>query len=70
MSVLTAWAAGKFDAERIARAAGSGRSTNIVMLGAAAVALLVLAWATSTGKVGSLLDRVIDTVVGQGYQIP
>ena len=35
----------------------------LVLLGAAAVALLVTAWATKTGKVGKLLDAVLDTVL-------
>lgn len=34
----------------------------LVILGAAAVALLLIAWATSTGKVGTLLNKVIDSV--------
>ena len=35
----------------------------LVLLGAAAVALLVTAWATKTGKVGKLLDAVLDAVL-------
>ena len=34
----------------------------LVILGAAAVALLVLAWATDTGMVSNLLDTVIRSV--------
>jgi hypothetical protein len=40
----------------------------LVMLGAAAVALLVITWATSgggAGKVGRLFDRVIDGVLSR-----
>lgn len=37
----------------------------LVILGAAAVALLVLAWATKTNKVGRLLDAIIDTVISK-----
>ena len=37
----------------------------LVLLGAAAVALLVIAWATKTGKVGKLLDGVVDKLMGQ-----
>lgn len=37
----------------------------LVLLGAAAVALLVIAWATKTGKVGKLLDAVIDSVISK-----
>jgi hypothetical protein len=36
-----------------------------VLLGAAALALLVLAWATKTGKVTTMLNRVFDSVIGQ-----
>ena len=35
----------------------------LVLIGVAALALLVLAWATSTGKVGELLDKVFDSVI-------
>jgi hypothetical protein len=35
----------------------------LVLLGAAAVALLVVAWATKTNKVGQLLNAVIDSVI-------
>lgn len=38
----------------------------LVLLGAAMVALLLVAWATSGGgggKIGRLLDRVIDSVI-------
>jgi Protein of unknown function (DUF4244) len=40
----------------------------LVLLGAALVALLLVAWATSgggAGKVGRLLDRVLDTVLSK-----
>jgi hypothetical protein len=36
----------------------------LVTLGAAAVALLVMAWAGGTGKIGELLDAVVDRVIG------
>ena len=36
----------------------------LVTLGAAAVALLVTAWAGRTGKIGQLLDAVVDRVIG------
>jgi hypothetical protein len=35
----------------------------LVLLGAAAVALLVVAWATKTNKIGQLLNAVIDSVI-------
>ncbi|MFM2072532.1 MAG: hypothetical protein RLZZ623_2795 [Actinomycetota bacterium] len=40
----------------------------LVMLGASAIALLVITWATAgggAGRVGRLFDRVIDAVVGR-----
>jgi hypothetical protein len=39
-----------------------------VLLGAALVALLLIAWATAgggAGKIGRLLDRVIDTITSR-----
>jgi hypothetical protein len=35
----------------------------LVLLGAAGVALLLVAWATKTGKIGRLLDAVVDGIV-------
>ena len=35
----------------------------LVLLGAAAVAMLLVAWATKTGKVTDLLDGVLDSVL-------
>jgi len=37
----------------------------LVLLGAAAVALALLAWATKSGKIGYLLDGVIDQVLSK-----
>jgi hypothetical protein len=37
----------------------------LVLLGAAAVALLVLAWATKTDRITKLLNSVIDRVLAQ-----
>ena len=37
----------------------------LVLLGAAGVALLLIAWATKTDKVTRLLNGVIDRVLGQ-----
>ena len=34
----------------------------LVLVGAAAVALLLLTWATGSGKIGWLLDKMVDTV--------
>ena len=36
----------------------------LVLLGAAAVALLVVGWATKTNKIGKLLDTVLDKLLG------
>jgi Flp pilus assembly pilin Flp len=49
----------------------SGQATTeyaLVMLGAALVALLLVAWATGgggAGRIGRLFDRVIDTVTSR-----
>ncbi len=37
----------------------------IVIVGAATIAGLVLAWAAGTGKISRLLNAVIDAVIGQ-----
>ena len=37
----------------------------LVLLGAAAIALLLAAWAMKSGKVTSLFDAVIDKIVSQ-----
>jgi len=37
----------------------------LVLLGAAAVALLVVAWATKTDLIEKLLDKVVKTVTGK-----
>jgi hypothetical protein len=37
----------------------------LVVLGAAAVAALVLAWAAGTGKISTLLNAVVDSVIGR-----
>jgi Flp pilus assembly pilin Flp len=40
----------------------------LVLLGAALVALLLIAWATAgggAGKIGDLLDAVLDTIIGK-----
>lgn len=38
----------------------------LVLLGAAMVALILIGWATGggAGKIGSLLNRVIDSIIG------
>jgi hypothetical protein len=50
------------------RPAEAGQATAeyaLVLLGVAALALLVLAWAGGTDKVGELLDAVIDSIIDQ-----
>jgi len=37
----------------------------LLLLAAATIALLVVTWATSTGKIGQLFDSVIDSVIGR-----
>ena len=57
------------DAHRRSRLHGDrGQSTAeyaLVLLGAAAIALLVVAWATQTDKVTDLFDSVVDRVLDQ-----
>jgi hypothetical protein len=51
-----------------ARARERGQATAeyaLVLLGAAAVALLLVAWATNTDAIGRLLDGVLDRILGQ-----
>ncbi|MGH9116919.1 MAG: DUF4244 domain-containing protein [Acidimicrobiales bacterium] len=62
------WVARKLRSPRVAPArSDAGQTTTeyaLVTLGAAAVALLVTAWAGRTGKIGQLLDAVVDRVIG------
>ncbi len=37
----------------------------LVIVGAATIAGLVLAWAASTGKISDLLNTVLDSVIGR-----
>lgn len=37
----------------------------LVLLAAATLALLVVAWATGSGKIGELFDAVFDHVIGE-----
>ena len=46
----------------------SGQTTAeyaLVLLGAASLALLMIAWAAQTGRIGTLFDSVFDHVVGE-----
>jgi hypothetical protein len=55
----------------LARRGDRGQATAeyaLVLLGAALVALLLVAWATAgggAGKIGQLLDSVLDTIIGK-----
>jgi len=55
----------------LARRGDRGQATAeyaLVLLGAALVALLLVAWATAgggAGKIGQLLDAVLDSIIGK-----
>lgn len=57
-------AAASVVARRIVRSERGQATTEyaLVLLGAAAVAVLVIGWAAKSGKIGELLDAVFDTV--------
>ena len=51
---------------RVATSGEAGQTSAeyaLVLLGAAMVAMLVVAWARSTGKVGDLLDGIIEDII-------
>jgi len=51
-----------------ARRGSRGQSTAeyaLVLLGAATVAVVFLAWAGKTSRIGKLFDAVLDTVIGK-----
>lgn len=53
---------------RLRRRSDSGQSTAeyaLLILGVASIALLVLAWAGTTGAIGDLFDKVISWVSSQ-----
>lgn len=55
-------------AECPVRGSDSGQATAeyaLVLLGAAAVALLLIGWATTTDQVSRLFDFVVDQVIGR-----
>ncbi len=55
------------------RTADAGQATveyALVLLAAAAIAVLVITWATTTGRVGELFDRVFDNVVADVPDAP
>jgi Flp pilus assembly pilin Flp len=68
MSLCLLWLAHQYRQFADRRRAESGQATveyALVVLAAATIALLVLAWASRTGKVGQLLDAVFDQVSGR-----
>lgn len=54
--------------DRVSHATGdSGQTTAeyaLVLLGAAAIAMLLVAWAGQTGAIGSFFDAVMDSLTG------
>jgi Flp pilus assembly pilin Flp len=65
MSTLTTWVADRLVTEA---GAGSDRGQTtaeyaLVLVGVAAIALLIVAWATDSNKIGQLLDSVLDSIL-------
>ncbi len=68
MALAGAGPVGPPSPERARRRGDGGQTTAeyaLVLLGAAAVALLLVAWATSSGKIDDLLNGVIDRILDQ-----
>ena len=66
--MLTVWVTVEAAARSVDRRDDRGQATAeyaLVVLGAAAVAMLLIAWATSTGKMSTLLNKVVDSVAGR-----
>lgn len=57
--------AGRRRLERRGQQGQASAEYALVLLGAAAVALLVVAWATRTNRVGRLLDAVLDQLLSR-----
>jgi hypothetical protein len=65
---LHAWAVTGAAAVRKRSRDDAGQTTAeyaLVLVGAAAVALLLIAWATKTDRIGKLFDAVVDSVSGR-----
>jgi Flp pilus assembly pilin Flp len=63
----TRWSARSRTSERLRAAGERGQTTAeyaLVLIGAAALALLLIAWATRTDRVGKLFDFVMDHITG------
>jgi len=61
------WRWDRLRISRRVRAEEDGQSTAeyaLVMLAAAAIALVLLAWARSSGKLPAFFDRIIDRIAG------
>ena len=63
LQVLGLRAASHLDRRRSDDRGQSTAEYALVLLGAAGVALLLVAWATKTDKIGNLLDSVLDRVL-------
>jgi hypothetical protein len=72
LHVATAIGALAARAHDVLARAGAGRERGqstaeyaLVLLGAATVAIVFLAWAGRTSRIGKLFDAVLDTVIGK-----
>jgi len=73
LHVASAMAATATRASALAQRAHAGRGARgqstaeyaLVLLGAATVAIVFLAWAGKTNRIGKLFDAVLDTVIGK-----
>ncbi len=64
--ILTSLVAHRLAVLRSQREAGQTTAEYaLIILGAATVALLLVAWATKTTKFGKLLDAVVDSVISK-----
>jgi hypothetical protein len=53
--------------DRLRQRGDRGQSTveyALLLLGAATIALIVVTWASGTGKIGELFDSVVDSILG------
>ena len=70
VAAAAAHVAGRFPIKRLLRSPHRderGQATAeyaLVLLGVAAVALLIVSWATHTNKIGDLFDGIFDTLLG------
>jgi Flp pilus assembly pilin Flp len=65
MLFLYAWLLRGFEAVRLRREDGQTTAEYaLVILAAAAVAVVLIAWARSSGKLPAFFDGVIDSVIG------